>query len=42
MTRLLIAGATGLVGKLVLEQALADDRVSQVIALNPPPHRVTR
>lgn len=33
MTSLLIAGATGLVGKLVLEQALADDRVSRVVAL---------
>lgn len=33
MTKLLIAAATGLVGKLVLEQALADNRVSRVIAL---------
>ncbi|NML07674.1 NAD(P)H-binding protein [Sphingomonas sp. G-3-2-10] len=32
MTRLLIAGATGLVGKLALERALADSRVTQVIA----------
>jgi uncharacterized protein YbjT (DUF2867 family) len=32
MTRLLIAGATGLVGGLVLKQALADERVSRVIA----------
>lgn len=37
MTRLLIVGATGLVGKLVLEQALADKRVSQVIALTRRP-----
>jgi len=39
--RLLIAGATGLVGNLVLEQALADTRVSRVIALTRrplPPH----
>ncbi|MDB5501596.1 MAG: hypothetical protein JWR89_1498, partial [Tardiphaga sp.] len=33
MTRLLIAGATGLVGGLVLQQALADPRVTRVIAL---------
>ena len=33
MTRLLIAGATGLVGSLALQQALADERVSRVIAL---------
>lgn len=32
MTRLLIAGATGLVGGQVLMQALADARVSQIIA----------
>lgn len=37
MTRLLITGATGLVGKLVLEQALADSRVSRVIALTRRP-----
>lgn len=37
MTRLLIAGATGLVGKLVLEQALADTRISRVIALTRRP-----
>jgi uncharacterized protein YbjT (DUF2867 family) len=37
MTRLLIAGATGLVGQLVLEQALADQRVSRVIALTRRP-----
>lgn len=37
MARLLIAGATGLVGKLVLEQALVDKRVSQVIALTRRP-----
>jgi uncharacterized protein YbjT (DUF2867 family) len=37
MTRLLIVGATGLVGKLVLDQALADKRVSQVIALTRRP-----
>jgi len=35
--RLLIAGATGLVGNLVLEQALADTRVSRVIALTRRP-----
>jgi len=37
MTRLLIAGATGLVGNLALEQALADQRVSRVIALTRRP-----
>jgi uncharacterized protein YbjT (DUF2867 family) len=37
MTRLLIAGATGLVGKLALERALADVRVSRVIALTRRP-----
>lgn len=37
MTSLLIIGATGLVGKLVLEQALADKRVSRVIALTRRP-----
>lgn len=37
MTSLLIAGATGLVGKLALEQALADDRVSRVVALTRRP-----
>ena len=37
MTRLLIVGATGLVGKLVLEQALADARVSRVVALTRRP-----
>jgi uncharacterized protein YbjT (DUF2867 family) len=37
MTRLLIVGATGLVGKLALEQALADKRVSQVIAITRRP-----
>jgi uncharacterized protein YbjT (DUF2867 family) len=37
MTRLLIVGATGLVGRLVLEQALADERVSRVIALTRRP-----
>jgi uncharacterized protein YbjT (DUF2867 family) len=37
MTRLLIVGATGLVGKLALEQALADTRVSRVIALTRRP-----
>lgn len=37
MTRLLIAGATGLVGTLVLRQALADERVSRVIALTRRP-----
>ena len=33
MTRLLIAGATGLVGRHVLDQALSDRRVAQVVAL---------
>ena len=37
MTKLLIAGATGLVGKLVLAQALADKRVDRVIALTRRP-----
>jgi uncharacterized protein YbjT (DUF2867 family) len=37
MTSLLIAGATGLVGNLVLEQALADTRISRVIALTRRP-----
>ena len=37
MTRLLIVGATGLVGGLVLERALADERVSQVVALTRRP-----
>ena len=37
MTRLLIVGATGLVGKLVLQQALADERISLVIALTRRP-----
>ena len=37
MTRLLIVGATGLVGQLVVAQALADDRVSRVIALTRRP-----
>ncbi len=37
MTRLLIAGATGLVGRLALEQALADKRVARVIALTRRP-----
>ena len=37
MTSLLIAGATGLVGHLVLKQALADERVSRVIALTRRP-----
>ena len=32
MTRLLLVGATGLVGGHVLEQALADPRVSVVVA----------
>jgi len=32
MTRLLIAGATGLVGGLALDLALADPRVARVIA----------
>jgi uncharacterized protein YbjT (DUF2867 family) len=32
VTRLLLVGATGLVGRSVLQQALADDRVTQVIA----------
>ena len=37
MTRLLINGATGLVGGLVLAQALADERVSRVIAFTRRP-----
>jgi uncharacterized protein YbjT (DUF2867 family) len=37
MSRLLIVGATGLVGKLALEQALADARISRVIALTRRP-----
>jgi uncharacterized protein YbjT (DUF2867 family) len=37
MARLLIIGATGLVGSLVLKQAIADRRVSQVIALTRRP-----
>lgn len=32
MTRLLLVGATGLVGQAVLQQALADERVTQVVA----------
>lgn len=32
MTRLMLVGATGLVGQSVLQQALADPRVSQVVA----------
>lgn len=32
MTRLLIAGATGLVGSRVLDLALADDRIARVVA----------
>lgn len=32
MTRILIAGATGLIGRQALELALADDRVTQVVA----------
>ncbi len=41
MTRLLIVGATGLVGKLAFDLALADERVSLVVALTRrpiPPH----
>lgn len=37
MTRLLIVGATGLVGSLVVAQALADNRVSRVVALTRRP-----
>jgi len=37
VTKVLIAGATGLVGKLALERALADERVSRVIALTRRP-----
>jgi uncharacterized protein YbjT (DUF2867 family) len=37
MTELLIVGATGLVGSLVLKQAIADKRVSRVIALTRRP-----
>jgi len=32
MTRLLLAGATGLIGSAVLEQLLADPRVSRIVA----------
>lgn len=32
MTRLLLVGATGLVGQAVLQQALADERVTRVVA----------
>lgn len=41
MTRLMLVGATGLVGQAVLQQALADPRVSQVVAPTRrglPPH----
>ncbi|TGX49127.1 NAD-dependent epimerase/dehydratase family protein [Sphingomonas gei] len=37
MTKLLVVGATGLVGSCVVEQALADVRISQVIALTRRP-----
>lgn len=37
MTILLVAGATGLVGATVVQQALADPRVSEVIALTRRP-----
>ncbi|HXP08081.1 MAG TPA: hypothetical protein VN828_06265, partial [Acidobacteriaceae bacterium] len=39
MTELLLVGATGLVGQSVLRQALADSRVSKVVAVtrNPLP-----
>lgn len=37
MTSLLIVGATGFVGKLASEQALADKRVSRVVALTRRP-----
>jgi len=37
MTRLLIVGATGLVGQQVVAQALADPRVSHVVALTRRP-----
>lgn len=39
--KLLLVGATGLVGRLVLDQALADSRISSVVALTRrglPPH----
>lgn len=39
--KLLVVGATGLVGRLVLDQALADTRISAVVALTRrglPPH----
>ncbi|HEY5758774.1 MAG TPA: NAD(P)H-binding protein, partial [Steroidobacter sp.] len=39
--KLLVVGATGLVGRCVLDQALADSRVSAVVALTRrgmPPH----
>ena len=41
MTDLLLVGATGLVGQSVLRQALADSRVSKVVAVTRqalPPH----
>ncbi len=37
MARILIVGATGLVGGLVLEQALADTRIERVVALTRRP-----
>lgn len=37
MTKLLIAGATGLVGRLALEKALVDPRVNRVIAITRRP-----
>lgn len=32
MTRILVAGATGLVGRIVLAKALADERITRVVA----------
>ncbi|MGB3553478.1 MAG: hypothetical protein WBA25_02440 [Jannaschia sp.] len=37
MTSLLIVGATGLVGSLVLRRALADPRVGKIVPLNRRP-----
>ncbi|WP_352849420.1 NAD(P)H-binding protein [Mesorhizobium sp. M0199] len=37
MTRLLVVGGTGMVGSCVVEQALADARMSRVIALTRRP-----
>ena len=37
MSKILVVGATGLVGRLVVEQALADPRVTRVVALTRRP-----